>query len=278
MTVVTISRFTMSGGEKLANCLADRLGIPSLSREVLKEVASQFGITESLLREQLEKTRGLIHGPSPERRVYLAALQLALAEKAQQGPFIYHGHAGHLLLKGLPQILKVGIVAPLQSRAEKLMKLENLTFEEAVKSIKQMDEGRVKWVRFLYDVDWLDPSMYDLVVNVGYLSQETACELILCTLKQEQFQEKPENQGLLEDFVLASRVKVQLATHERTKGLDLEVEAEKGTVKIRGKIMTGGFFPRGKQTTKNDLIEVTQKIPGVKQVRIGLEEFAVPLE
>jgi cytidylate kinase len=278
MTVVTISRFTMSGGEKLANCLADRLGIPSLSREVLKEVASQFGITESLLREQLEKTRGLIHGPSPERRVYLAALQLALAEKAQQGPFIYHGHAGHLLLKGLPQILKVGIVAPLQSRAEKLMKLENLTFEEAVKSIKQMDEGRVKWVRFLYDVDWLDPSMYDLVVNVGYLSQETACEVILCTLKQEQFQEKPENQGLLEDFVLASRVKVQLATHERTKGLDLEVEAEKGTVKIRGKIMTGGFFPRGKQTTRNDLIEVAQKTPGVKQVRIGLEEFTVPLE
>jgi cytidylate kinase len=278
MTVVTISRFTMSGGETLARCLAERLGIPSLSREVLKEVASRFGITESLLREQLEKTQGLIHGPSPERRVYLAALQLALAEKAQQGPFIYHGHAGHLLLKGLPQILKVGIVAPLQSRAEKLMKRENLTFEEAVKSIKQMDEGRVKWVRFLYDVEWLDPSMYDLVINVGYLSQETACELILCTLKQEQFQEKPENQGLLEDFVLASRVKVQLATHERTKGLDLEVEAEKGTVKIRGKIMTGGFFPRGKQTTKNDLIEVTQKTPGVKKVMIGLEEFAVPLE
>jgi hypothetical protein len=56
------------------------------------------------------------------------------------------------------------------------------------------------------------------------------------------------------------------------------VEAENGTVKIRGKIMTGGFFPRGKQTTKNDLIEVTQKTPGVKKVMIGLEEFAVPLE
>jgi cytidylate kinase len=278
MTVVTISRFTMSGGEKLAGCLADRLAIPSLSREVLKEVASQFGITESVLREQLEKTRGLIHGPSPERRVYLAALQLALAEKAQQGPFIYHGHAGHLLLKGLPQILKVGIVAPIQSRVEKLMKQENLTFEEATKSIKQMDESRVKWVRFLYDVDWLDPSMYDLVINVGYLSQETACELILCALNQEQFKEKPENQALLEDFVLASRVKVQLAIHERTKGLDLEVESKKGVVKIKGKIMTGGFFPRGKQTTKNDLIEVAQKTPGVKQVMIGLEAFAVPLE
>ena len=278
MTVVTISRFTHSGGETLARCLAEKLGIPSISREVLKEVASQFGISEPLLREQLEKTQGLIHGPSPERRVYLAALQLALAEKAQQGPFIYHGHAGHLLLKGLPHILKVGIIASLQFRAQKLMKKENINLEEAVKSIKQSDETRIKWVRFLYDVYWLDPSLYDLVINIEYVSLETACELIVCTLRQEQFKEKPENKALIEDFVLASRVKVQLATHERTKGLELEVAAEKGIVKISGKILTGGIFSRGKQTTKNDLIEVAQKIPGVKQVLIGLEEFPVPLE
>jgi len=278
MTIVTISRFTMSGGETLARCLSEKLGIPSLSREVLKEVAGQFGITESLLREQLEKTQGFIHGPSPERRVYLAALQLALAEKAQQGPFIYHGHAGHLLLKGLPQILKVGIVASLPFRAQKLMKRENISLEEAIKSIKQMDESRIKWVRFLYDVYWLDPSLYDLVINIEYLNLETACELIVCTLKQEQFKEKPEDKQLIEDFVLASRIKVQLATHERTKGLDLEVGTEKGFVKIRGKIITGGFFSRGKKTTKNDLIEVAQKVPGVKQVLIALEEFAVPLE
>jgi cytidylate kinase len=278
MTVVTISRFTHSGGETLARCLAEKLGIPSISREVLKEVASQFGISEPLLREQLERTQGLIHGPSPERRVYLAALQLALAEKAQQGPFIYHGHAGHLLLKGLPHILKVGIIASLQFRAQKLMKKENINLEEAIKSIKQSDESRIKWVRFLYDVYWLDPSLYDLVINIEYVSLETACELIVCTLRQEQFKEKPENKALIEDFVLASRVKVQLATHERTKGLELEVAAEKGIVKISGKILTGGIFSRGKQTTKNDLIEVAQKIPGVKQVLIGLEEFPVPLE
>jgi len=268
----------MSGGETLARCLAEKLGIPSISREVLKEVAGQFGITESLLREQLEKTQGFLNRPSPERRLYLAALQLALAEKAQQGSLVYHGHAGHLLLKGLPQIFKIGIVAPLQSRAEKLMKRENLSLEEATKAIKQMDESRIQWVRFLYDVDWLDPSQYDLVINIGYISLETACELIICTLEQEQFKEKPTDKQRIEDFVLASRVKVQLATHERTKGLDLEAEAEKGVVKIRGKILTGGFFPRGKQTTKNDLIEVAQRVPGVEQVLIRLEEFSVPLE
>jgi cytidylate kinase len=278
MTVVTISRFTHSGGETLARCLAEKLGIPSISREVLKEVANQFGISEPLLREQLEKTQGLIHGPSQERRVYLAALQLALAEKAQQGPFIYHGHAGHLLLKGFPQILKVGIVASLPFRAQKLMNKENMSMEEAVKSIRQSDESRIKWVRFLYDVYWLDPSLYDLIINIEFISLETACELIICTLKQEQFRERPEDRALVDDFVLASRVKAELALHERTRGLDLEVAVQNGVAKISGKIITGGIFPRGKQTTRKDLIEVAQKVPGVKQVLIGLEELSVPLE
>jgi cytidylate kinase len=278
MTVITISRFTMSGGEALAKCLSERLGIQAVSREVITEVANQFGISESLLRGQLEKAKGMVLGPSPERRLYLAALQLALAEKAQQGPFVYHGHAGHLLLKGLPQILKVGIVAPLQFRAQRLMKQENLSLEEAVKSIKQMDQSRIKWVRFLYGVDWLNPSLYDLVINIAYISLETACELILFALKQEPFQEKPDHKDLIKDYVLASRVKVQLAAHERTRGLEVELESEKGVVKITGRILTGGVFHSGKQTTRNDLIEAAQKVSGVQRVLVDLEESSVPLE
>lgn len=278
MPIITISRFTMSGGETLAKCLSEKLGIPAVSREVLAQVAGQFGLSESLLREQLEKTKGLTYGPSPERRLYLSALQLALAERAQQGSFIYHGHAGHLLLKGIPQILKVGIVAPLPFRAQKLMKQENVSWEEAMRSIRQMDEARIKWVRFLYDVEWLDPSLYDLVINIACVSLETACELIVCALRQEQFKESAEYKHLVEDFLLASRVKLQLAAHERTQGLELEVQAGKGVVKINGRILTGGVFHRGKQTTRNDLVEVAQNVAGVQKVLIDLEEFAVPLE
>jgi cytidylate kinase len=278
MPVITISRFTMSGGEALAKCLSERLGIPAVSREVISEVANQFGISESLLRGQLEKAGGMVLGPSPERRLYLAALQLALAEKAQQGSFVYHGHAGHLLLKGLPQILKVGIVAPLQFRAQRLMNQENLSLEEAVKSIKQMDQSRIKWVRFLYGVDWLDPSLYDLVINIAYINLMTACELILFALQQEPFQEKPDRRDLIKDYVLASRVRVQLAAHERTRGLEVELGSERGVIKITGRILTGGIFHRGKETTRNDLIEVAQKVSGVQRVLVEVEESSVPLE
>jgi hypothetical protein len=49
-------------------------------------------------------------------------------------------------------------------------------------------------------------------------------------------------------------------------------------VTVRGKMLTGGVFHRGKQTTRNDLMDVAQRIPGVQKVLIGLEESVVPLE
>jgi cytidylate kinase len=279
MTVIAISRFTGSGGEKLANRLSEELSIPSVSREVITQVANQFGITEAVLWQQLEKTKGFFSGPSPERRLYLAALQLALAKRAQEGPFIYHGLAGHFLLKGVPQVLKVGIVAPLEYRAQRLMEQKNISLEEAVRSTQRWDERRSEWVRFLYNVEWLDPSLYDLVINIAYLGVESACRLIVCALHQEKFEELPETQSRINDFVLASNIKFLLAADERTKALELEIEAEKGVVRITGRIPTSGMFSwRGKESTKGDLYEVAKTAPGVQKVLVFLEGTAIPVE
>ena len=178
MTIVTISRFTMTGGRELAECVSERLGIPSLSREVIAHVADQFGISEEALWEKLSQTKQ----GAQERYLYLCALQLSLAERAQKGPFVYHGLAGHFLMRGIPQTLKVGIVAPLKQRAETFMKRKNVGFAEAKRSIERWDEMRRKWVRFLYRVDWLDPSLYDMVINIGSIGVQSACDLVIFTM------------------------------------------------------------------------------------------------
>jgi osmotically-inducible protein OsmY len=84
---------------------------------------------------------------------------------------------------------------------------------------------------------------------------------------------------MIEDFVLASRVKLQLATHERTKGLELEVTAQEGVVKITGQVLMGGMFSwGGRESIRNDLIEVSKTVPGVQKVVVAVEGKAVPLE
>jgi cytidylate kinase len=278
MAIVTISRGTMSGGEALAKILSEKLGVPAISQEILQDAAGRFGISPALLRQQLEKTKGLIPGPSPERRLYLTAIQLALAEKAAEGPFIYYGHAGHLLLKGVPQVLKIRAIAPLDRRSRKWAESQNLTLEEAKRKIEKMDEGRIKWTRFLYDVDWRDPALYDLVINLDAINLESAGEIILCALKQAEFEETPASRAILEDFLLASRVKSALSLNERTRGLELEVEVREGAATITGRFETSGIFPRGKHRIQNDLLTVAQEIPGIRQVKIGLQELPVALD
>jgi cytidylate kinase len=278
MAIISISRGTLSGGEALAKCLAEKLGIPAISQEVLQDAAGRFGISQTLLLQQLEKTRGLIPGPSPERGLYLAAIQVALAERACQGPFVYYGHAGHLLMKGVPQVLKVRVIAPLNRRAQKMAEAQKVSLEEARKTIEKMDEGRIKWTRFLYDVDWRDPALYDLVINLEAITLESACEIIFCALNQVEFQESSASRTVLENFLLASQVKAKLATNDLTKGLVLAVAAEDGVVTITGRFETGGIFPGGRHSISQAISAVTQEVPGAKRVLIGVEGIPVVLE
>ncbi|MBU1053229.1 MAG: cytidylate kinase family protein [Proteobacteria bacterium] len=278
MAIITISRGTMSGGESLAKCISKKLNIPAISQEILKEASNRFGISQPLLLQQLEKTKGLIHGNSTERGLYLTAIQLALAERAQKGPFVYYGHAGHFLLKGVPQVLKIRVIALLKNRSRTLSDQQNITYEEAKKRILKMDESRIKWTKFLYNVDWRDPALYDMVINIDAISLESACEIIICTLKQKEFEQSPESQNIIDDFLLACQVKTALVTHDQTKGLGLDVTSEKGSVTITGSFETGGIFSSGKHRIRNDLVEVAKQVEGVKKVLIGIENIPVALE
>lgn len=58
MSIITISRGSLSGGQELAERVARRLGYRCISREVLVEAAAKFGVPELKLSEYLEKMPG----------------------------------------------------------------------------------------------------------------------------------------------------------------------------------------------------------------------------
>ena len=55
MTVVTIQRGTKSGGQALAESLAEELGYPILGREVLQSAAAQLGVPPEDVGEKMEE-------------------------------------------------------------------------------------------------------------------------------------------------------------------------------------------------------------------------------
>lgn len=281
MAIVTISRGTLSGGEALAGCLAGRLGIPALSRELIRDTASRYGVAENLLDQQLNKVPSLIQrrfGESEERRLYLVAMQAALAERAREGDFVYHGLAGHLLLKKLPGVLKVRLIAPLAYRVRMVKEKQGLSEEEAVKHIEQVDRNRAQWTKFLYNVDWMDPSLYDIVINLGFLSLDTACSIIEEAVRQPEFQNTPERKKTIDAYALACRIQLKLAQEGRTKGMQIEVEVSDQVARINGKFLSTGPLTKGLHRSEEDIMEVVRSFKEIKKVEFNLAGAGIPVE
>ncbi len=236
MSVITISRGTFSGGKMLAECLAAKLGYRCIDRDVIVERAAASGISQEVLMDALLKPPSFLERFQHKKYIYLAVIQAALAEEVRTGRAIYHGNAGHLLLKGGAPVLRIRVIAPLDFRIQMAQKRLKISPTEIVSYIRKKDQDRRKWTHYLYGVDWEDPTLYDLVVNLQYLRIEEACDVVANLVKQRCFQLDEECQAALNDLALASRIRANLALDPATEDLEVEVTASSGKVRIKGKL------------------------------------------
>ncbi len=198
--------------------------------------------------------------------MYLALVQAALAEEVRQGNTVYHGHAGHLLLRGVSHVVRARIIAPMAFRAAMVKDRLKLSEAEAVAYIERADQDRRRWTHYLYGVEWGDPSLYDLVLNLEVIDIMAGCEIIAAIARQKYFEETPASKAAMEDLVLASRVRATLATTPDTSHLEVEVVARDGTVSIEGKIQSVDQL--------RELEAIVRAIPGVIGVTLNLYSAA----
>jgi len=237
MSVITISRGSFSGGKTLAECLACDLGYRCVGREAIVERAAASGVSQEELLDALLKPPSFLERFKHKRYQYLTLFQAALAEEVKTGKVVYHGNAGHLLLRGASPVLRVRIIAPLERRLTMLQERLKMGRSEALSYIHKVDQDRKNWTQFLYGVNWEDPELYDLVLNLEGYEIEEACSIVgAAARKQKCFVFSSECRGQMEDLAVASRVRANLAINPPTSHLEFEVSAQKGIVSIRGKV------------------------------------------
>jgi cytidylate kinase len=264
--IITISRGSFSGGKMLAEALAKRLGYRLIDRDNVIQKAAAWGVSQDDLRTAIEKPPAFWGQSQHTKYIYLAFIQAALTEEVGTGNAIYFGLAGHLLLGNGPHVLRTRIVAPMEFRIGKVQDRMKCNRKEAIAYIEKMDEDRRKWTQFLYGVDWRDPSLYDIVLNLEQMSLEEACD-VLCTVSQLKcFASTPQTQRALHDLAKASRVKASLAMHPATSDLQLEVVTHDGSVSIKGDIVSP-------QQIK-EIARIARTVPGVAEVHLEELELA----
>ena len=260
MAIITISRGSYAGGKVVAAKLSEHLGYPIISREeVLRVTVEDYGISEKELNKTLTGAPPFWQQVPGKRLAYVKCVTAGILAHAREGNLVYHGITGHLLLSSLPQVLRVRVIADMEYRIKATMEEHSLSQEEAVAYIQRVDKERSRWARLLYGVEWEDPSLYDVIINVGKVSPESACATIACMAEQKEFASTPESQKQLEDFSLSCRVWATLAKNPATRSAGIQVNADNGEVVIGG---TAG------STKATELVaQIAETVEGVKSVR-----------
>lgn len=258
MAIITISRGSMSGSVLLADALGEQLGYEVVGREEIVSKASQFGVPEEELREALLKPPSLGGRLKHTRHRYLAFVQYALSQQVQQDRVIYHGNAGHLLLRGIPHLFCVRIIAPMSFRVEQVLKQQKINREEAIEYIEKMEREREVWTRFVYGVNYLDPYLYDLIINLRLITVDGAVKMVSDAVQRPEFAVTDKGRKAMDDLLLASKVKAILASDSKTASTEVKIEANGGEVFLSGRLHSNDLV--------DSVLEITQSVEGVELI------------
>jgi cytidylate kinase len=114
---------------------------------------------------------------------YLDLITSVVLEQAAEGQAMIVGRGGQMILRGRPGVLHVQVIAKFETRVYHVIQREGVKWREAAYRVRQADEQRAGYLRRFYNVDWLDSSLYDLVINTDQLSADLAADLIVAASK-----------------------------------------------------------------------------------------------
>jgi cytidylate kinase len=261
MTIVTLSHGIGAGGPEIGQQLAERLGCHYVDHELISNAAQRYGLLEEKLSHLDESKPSLFERFDAETRRYITVLQTTLYDFAEQDNVVLMGRGGQWLLRGIPHVLRVRVMAPFELRVNRLTKKlagrigEQMNPRTVTELVRRDDTEKAGRMRYLYEVDVADPALYDLVVNTEKLSVTAAVGLVAGVVGQAELTTTPASAQLVADRSLASRVQVALATHPGTRKDRITVEAKTGVVTLDG---TGAM---------DEAMDVAHGVEGVREVK-----------
>jgi len=267
MPIIMISSLPHCSAEKLAEDLGSKTGWPTLSRRELADQAHAQGIKLGRIETSIIKKPINNERLAREKDIYLAHITAAICEKARDGNLIYEGRAGHLLLPGVRHRLRVGLMAPKETRIEKAIADLNLPREKVSSYLDQIDEDFEKWVHYVHRAEWKDPGYFDFFINLQTISLSHASELLFNIASLSDYCTTTETRKAMENHHLTAKAKLRLSTDERTRRANFWVRAVDGTVTVT-------YMP-GQKGIDHAIIDVLDQLEGCNKVQCTMAETNV---
>lgn len=190
LPMVTISRECGSLGGALGRLVASRLGFAFYSQELVHKIATAARVRATTVGSLDEQARGgleimlreMIDGEAFAADDYLFHLRRVIRNAGSEGRSVIIGRGGHLLLD--PSLtLRVRTYASLEARAANMAERQQLSHDEALAAVRRVDKERAAFYRKYFDVDWNDPSLFDVSVNTSAMPLEQCAEIVAAAFR-----------------------------------------------------------------------------------------------
>jgi cytidylate kinase len=260
MAVVTISHQMGGGGPEIGMKLGQKAGYRYVDQELVLDVARRYGVAEDKLSHLDESKPTLFERFDTETRYYITILQTSLLDFAELDNAVLMGRGGQWLLRGIPHVLRVRVIAPFEMRVKRWIKRtaqmtgETPTQRAAADFVRRDDAEKSGRMKYLYEVDLADPMLYDLTFSTERLTYDAVVEMIQSAISRPEMASTDVARRNVASRALASRVQVALAINPDTRRYRISVEADDGVVTLEG---TGAL---------ERAVEVARDVPGVRVV------------
>jgi cytidylate kinase len=278
MAVITLSRHPGSLGDTIARAIAERLSYRLIERDELVRLAERIGgsdVAWDRAPELRERSPSFWERLNEERRRYASVLRRVTTQLAEDDDVVIVGLGGGQLLKGLSNVLRLQIVAPMDVRLERVMErgfddvAGPLSRDRARDLIRKADRDTSGYMRYLFNIDWLESQNWDMVINTGRFSVEETVNIVAAIVASGALEPSALDRQRLGNLVLASRVEATVLGDPTVWVNSLKVVAQDGRVRIEGEVIT--------EEDRDAVEQVVRIIEGVRLIDNDLRVQPPPL-
>lgn len=226
MQIITISRQTASGGEEIAEELANRLGLKLIDRSfVLKNWLPEVADEHQLhMLEQSSKFYSKIANPKAEKDeqiTFADYIAQRLKKEAELNNLLILGLGAQIIFKNNPYALHFKVVASEEYRIRELEIKYGLHPKEAARELELADRKHRRYVWRIHNQDWEETTLYHLTLNRDGMNLEESLAVLMNLVDL-----KKENPKALEDNGEAEAEEIE-SESQRSFGHESEKEFAK---------------------------------------------------
>ena len=266
MYFITISEMLGTKGKMIAKEVAKRLNYAFYGEEELLKAAEESGFAPDPRQLQETGPRFLEKLLSDKPEINLDRLQSVIYELAKKGDAVFFGRGSQLMLRAFDCALHVLVSGGKEARIRRVMEEHQTDTAMAERIVDRSDNDKRRFLRFAFDEDWLNPGLYDLILNTDKLSLDSAVRMIIEAGKSDEIRACGiESVSALGRLSLTRKVEAALL-EERLMRAHIFFDVEDETVRVYGLVTSS--------EEKSRVTEVLSRVKGVQKVKNELGVFS----